>query len=372
MMQNKHSKHAKLAKPNYGKFARNEWALLGAPCDVIKTIVERIADIAEVPILYIDESHNHSASVSNLSVTTKKGERQSFSNGLDWNKNGNFLAFDEFDYVLVNGNHFKADKQIVILDPRKEESLSRKLDRLSNLKAIIYTDEAKDPYAFLRDEEGVDIDVPRFHISDTEALLTFIMSDIEVPILKSLILAGGKSQRMGQDKGGIDYHGKGQAKYMYDLVEELGVESYVSCRKEQSSNYKELRQVHDKFLGLGPFGAIASAFMEDPNAAWLVIPCDLPLLEEKHLKMLLSGRKPSKFATAFLNEQTKFPEPLISIWEPKMYQRMMGFLSQGYSCPRKVLINSDVNLIEVAQQDFMMNVNTPEELKKATQIIEER
>jgi molybdopterin-guanine dinucleotide biosynthesis protein A len=281
------------------------------------------------------------------------------------------MAFDEFDYVMVNGNHFQAEKQIVILDPRKEESMSRKLDRLTNLRAIIYTNEVKNPYPFLQDEEGVDIDVPRFHIDDIDGIWSFIKSDLTIPVLKSLVLAGGKSQRMGHDKGAIDYHGKGQARFMYDLLESIGVEGHISCRKEQSKNFGDLRQVHDKFIGLGPFGAIGSAFMSDPNAAWLVVPCDLPLLKAEHLELLISHRNPLKFATAFLNNTTNFPEPLISIWEPKMFKRMLGFLAQGYSCPRKTLINSEVELIKVEQQDFMMNVNTPEDLSRAQIILEE-
>lgn len=371
-MRNEYSKHANLQKPNYGQFGRNEWSFLGAPCDRIKGIVEQIAKMSDIPVLYVDESHDHSEKASNLSVATKKGGQQSFLRGLDWNKNGNFIAYDAYDFVFVNGNHFEASKQIVILDPRKEESLSRKLDRLSNLRAIIYTDQVAEPYRFLHDDEKVNMKVPRFHIEDIDGLWSFIKSDFKLPVLKSLVLAGGKSKRMGKDKGGIDYHGKGQARYMYDLLEELGIESHISCREEQASNYKDLRQVHDKFIGLGPFGAIVSAFMSDPNAAWLVVPCDLPLLKSEHLSLLFKRRNPFKFASAFLNKATQFPEPLISIWEPKMYVRMLGFLAQGYSCPRKTLINSEVELIEVGHQDFMMNVNTPDELNKATQIIEER
>ena len=59
-----------------------------------------------------------------------------------------------------------------------------------------------------------------------------------------------------------------------------------------------------------------------------------------------------------LNE---FPEPLISIWEPKSYPILMQFLTQGYSCPRKVLINSDVELLDVRNKEALTNVNSPEE-----------
>jgi molybdenum cofactor guanylyltransferase len=65
---------------------------------------------------------------------------------------------------------------------------------------------------------------------------------------------------------------------------------------------------------------------------------------------------------AFLNPTSEFPEPLISIWEPKSYQTALSFLGQGISCPRKVLINSDTHLITVSNPTALMNVNTPDEL----------
>jgi len=57
-------------------------------------------------------------------------------------------------------------------------------------------------------------------------------------------------------------------------------------------------------------------------------------------------------------------EPLITIYEPKAYPILLSYLAQGYSCPRKVLINSDVEIIEV-DDDFIRNINTPEEHQEA-------
>jgi molybdopterin-guanine dinucleotide biosynthesis protein A len=43
---------------------------------------------------------------------------------------------------------------------------------------------------------------------------------------------------------------------------------------------------------------------------------------------------------------------------------LLSYLSQGYSCPRKVLINSDVEIVEV-EEHFIQNINTPSEYEKA-------
>jgi len=59
------------------------------------------------------------------------------------------------------------------------------------------------------------------------------------------------------------------------------------CREEQQSeidnNFKTLT---DTFIGLGHMVAILSAFREQPNAAWFVVACDLPLLDDNTMRFL--------------------------------------------------------------------------------------
>ena len=120
---------------------------------------------------------------------------------------------------------------------------------------------------------------------------------------------------------------------------------------------------------MGPYGAILSAFREHPNHAWLTVACDLPLLSQATIETLVAKRDPSRVATCFHNPDTKFPEPLITIWEPRAYPILLEFLSQGYSCPRKVLINTDVKEIVVEQVEFMENVNDPSAYEEMLQKI---
>ena len=80
--------------------------------------------------------------------------------------------------------------------------------------------------------------------------------------------------------------------------------------------------------------------------------------------MLLNRRNSAKIATAIKGKGKDFPEPLITIYEPKAYPILLQYLAQGYSCPRKMLINSDVEIIEI-DDDFIRNINTPEEFELA-------
>lgn len=359
-----HKKHGDIVKPVGGKFHRNEISFIGAPCGIIQELSKKIAEQLEpnLKVGYVDAAHgsDETFEVFSTSYTDMINHHQlKFKAEDSENKLRGLLNSN--DLVLVNGNHFKAEKQVVIINKKKEESLSRKLDKLTNVIAVIFDEGQTQAFAFLKEKvKGI----PAFSIQEIEKIASLLKSEVETrtPILKGLVLAGGQSLRMGHDKGAIDYHGKPQREYMADLLSEFCEEVFLSVRPNQQleSNYPVLK---DTFLGMGPYGGILSAFKKDPNAAWFVVATDIPFVNKTALQKLFDQRNLSKVATCFHNEESGFPEPLISIWEPRAYPTLLRFLGDGYNCPRKVLINSDVEEIEVPNKKVFTNVNTPEDLE---------
>ena len=102
----------------------------------------------------------------------------------------------------------------------------------------------------------------------------------EIPQLYGLVLAGGKSTRMGSDKGLIQYHDRPQQEYLYHLLEQVCSKVYLSIRNEQQASVSnEFNVIADQNEYHGPFNGILSAHKAHPNVAWLVLACDLPLLD---------------------------------------------------------------------------------------------
>ena len=192
------------------------------------------------------------------------------------------------------------------------------------------------------------------------------------PTLYGLVLAGGRSVRMGNDKGLMAWHGKEQRYYMADLLRAFCKDVFISCRPEQepeiSSAYKTLP---DNYEGAGPAVGILTAFKSKPDAAWLVVACDLPLLDEQALKYLVSHRETAGIATTFKSPFDGLPEPLITIWEPAGFEVLKAHIADGYSCPRKALIRNEarVNLLISPNPEALMNANTPEDAGKVKEII---
>ena len=376
-----HQKHTKLTKPNLGHFHRNEWSIIGTTCEGIQDLSNKLAQKLSnySKVAYVDADHaSGDAPVPSMPYHldyTDKIHYHQFKNQSHLDTYQFRWWLNEQNLVLINGNHFPASRQIVIIDPKKEESLKRKLDRLSNVQLILLTEKEQSLYPFLEAQIDNHENIPTLQIDQIDEIAQFLLLDWQAnqPELNGLVLAGGKSKRMGEDKGAITYHGKPQREYTAELLDTYCIKTFISCTSEQKASIKSsFPLLTDKLVGLGPFGAIASAFQYDPNKAWLVVACDLPLLDHITLEQLISQRNPAKLATTFQSPVNELPEPLITIWEPRSYPVLMQFLTQGYSCPRKVLVNSDVEILHSNIQDALKNVNTPEEKLNAMQILKER
>jgi molybdopterin-guanine dinucleotide biosynthesis protein A len=381
------SKHAHLTRPVLGEFSRHELAILGAPCGRIKELAARLTPLLSdtLRVAYVDADHAAGDDAAQggsggQDALLQAGAAAELTDKITFARLDVKRPLDRFSQpellqhqslVLVNGNHFRAAQQLVILDPAKP--VEKKLDRLTNVRALLLPEGVTEVPAYLRAHLG-EAQVPVLPLHDTAAIAQLILEEwrAAAPPLRGLVLAGGRSQRMGQDKGKLAYHGQEQRAYAAELLASFCQDVHVSCRPDQvvELEYAGLRPLPDTFADLGPLSGILSALRLDPNAAWLVVACDLPFLSEATLAHLVQHRQPARLATAFQSPENEWPEPLITIWEPASYPQLLRFLSLGYSCPRKTLINSDVAVLPAPAPQELRNVNTPEEAEQVRQELE--
>ena len=181
--------------------------------------------------------------------------------------------------------------------------------------------------------------------------------------LYGLVLAGGRSSRMGKDKAALSYSGKPQLERAGELLGPLVQEVYVSVRADQRDEPLRARfaQIPDLQPGLGPIAGILAAQARHADAAWLVLACDLPLLNEKSLRHLIGARDPAALATAYRSSHDGLPEPLCALYEPASAAALASYVAAGRNCPRKFLIESGAHLIDEPDPRALDNVNTPHE-----------
>ena len=191
---------------------------------------------------------------------------------------------------------------------------------------------------------------------------------ISVAKIFGLVLAGGKSRRMGKDKGRIAYHGIPQREYLYRLLEDVCDKTFMSIRNEQVAEIPStFNTIVDEDIFKGPFNGILSAHIQYPDVAWLVLACDLPLINKKSLQDLVAARKSRAYATAYSLRGNPLPEPLAAIWEPKGLKAAVSYMESGTngSCPRKFLINNDTQLVYPENEHILINANSELEYREA-------
>lgn len=214
-------------------------------------------------------------------------------------------------------------------------------------------------------------DAPYLQRDDIEGLAARVLGHLREPLARTpvhgLVLAGGRSTRMGLDKATLNYHGQDQLSHAVGLVRSFCPQVWVSCRADQAAepHLAPFPRIHDSVLDCGPTGGILSAMRAHPEAAWLVLACDLPYLGPPILQHLLAERRPFQVATAYRSAHDGLPEPLCALYEPRARARLFQFLGQGYECPRKMLINSLVHLLDLPDPRALDNINHPGEYEAA-------
>lgn len=192
--------------------------------------------------------------------------------------------------------------------------------------------------------------------------------------LYGLVLAGGRSTRMQRDKAVLSYHGKTQLDRAMELIRPCVARAFVSVRPDQVKDpvRAQYPQVIDTHENIGPVAGILAAQALHPEAAWLVLACDLPFLDAATLEHLLWARQPDRQATAYRSSHDGLPEPLCAIYEPASRAAIAAYVESGKQCPRKFLIQSNVHLLEEPNPRALDNVNTPQEYGSAMSTVAPR
>ena len=172
----------------------------------------------------------------------------------------------------------------------------------------------------------------------------------------AILLAGGQSTRMGQDKAALDYHGESLLRHQAYKLRRLGIEDLVIAGGGIS--LPGARTVQDRFPGRGPLGGLHAALECVQNPSALVLPVDTPLVPEALLLELLAAHQGGvTVAAAFDNI-----EPLIGVYDKALVPLCRELLESGRCSVRRLLDAAGFTTVEYrGEADLLANCNTPEE-----------
>ena len=192
-----------------------------------------------------------------------------------------------------------------------------------------------------------------------------------------VVLAGGKSQRFGQDKSQVKLNGKILINYILsEIIDEFKETLIVTNQSISFMRSEKITVIQDFKKGLGPLGGILSAmkWIKDNNKeySWIsTFPTDTPFFTKKELRIFYKKLKINESKLFFIkNEETR--HNIFGLWSVDLMDQLEFDLLEG---ERKVELWANsigVSTINIGykKSDPFFNINTKEDLEKAVKMMD--
>jgi molybdopterin-guanine dinucleotide biosynthesis protein A len=103
-----------------------------------------------------------------------------------------------------------------------------------------------------------------------------------------IVLAGGKSQRMGSDKAFLEVGGIPTVRRVLNVLESLSDDIIIATNNPEKYAGLPARSVNDVYPEKGALGGIYSGLLAARHRYAIVVACDMPFLDPRLLRYLLS------------------------------------------------------------------------------------
>ena len=191
-----------------------------------------------------------------------------------------------------------------------------------------------------------------------------------------VVLAGGKSQRFGQDKSQVKLENKLLIDYILnEIVDEFKETLIIANKPINFMKSKNISFTNDFKMGLGPLGAILTAMKwikkNNKSYKWIsTFPSDTPFFTKKELKYFYENIKINDSKLFFIKSKDT-RHNIFGLWSLELMDQLESDLIKG---ERKVETWADsigvknIN-IDFEKKDPFFNINTKEDLEKAIKIM---
>jgi molybdenum cofactor guanylyltransferase len=185
-------------------------------------------------------------------------------------------------------------------------------------------------------------------------------------LISCIILAGGKSSRMGRDKALISIHGVPMLTYICQIALQCTNDVYIVT--SFSEKYQDFIPNNCHLISeIKPSGPVGGFYqgLQSIHTEWvLLLACDLPLLNDDILQEWICqlSQVPEK-AIALLAKNPKGWESLCGFYRQSCIFSLSEYINQGGKSFQKWLEQNYVQELQTNHQKIFFNCNTPDDLK---------
>lgn len=177
--------------------------------------------------------------------------------------------------------------------------------------------------------------------------------------MTAIILAGGRSQRIGRSKCTLPVAGRPLIEHVYRQLLPHAAEVLVSANDPTESEFLGLRVVADEVQGRGPLMGIASALAVAAHDVNLVVACDIPDIDAGFVQDML--RCVEGWDGVVPVDKDGRYEPLLAVYRKCMLEPMRRVLAAGGRRIREVYTLCRIRTIELGDAPWLCNINTTED-----------
>lgn len=182
--------------------------------------------------------------------------------------------------------------------------------------------------------------------------------------LTGVVLCGGESSRMTQDKALMQYGKLPQWKKVRNLLQPFCEETVVSVNEQQWHAWAKDEDGTfitdaEHFAGNGPLTGLLTVAEQKTDRGLFIIAIDYPMLKMENLITLFNARTETAEAVCFLNSERM--EPLISIIEKDALRKLTEYHRAGGNSVNRFLQSIHTIKAPADSGDFLININSREE-----------
>ena len=180
------------------------------------------------------------------------------------------------------------------------------------------------------------------------------------------ILAGGKSSRMGTDKGLLMLKDKMIVEYVIDNLKHCVDQIFIVSSNKQYEQYS-LPMLPDLMMGKGPAVGIFSALEHSTVNQNFVISCDTPFVDSTLILRILRLAKDYEIC---IPESNGYWEPLVGVYSKSISEKWKQSMVAGEFKLQTLIEKFNYKLLSSekdlsANKHAFLNINSPDELLKA-------
>ncbi len=183
-----------------------------------------------------------------------------------------------------------------------------------------------------------------------------------------LILSGGKSKRMGRPKAFLPYEGSTVLGHIVSEIKDLFNEVFIVANEVESYEDLGVDVVKDILPHRGPLGGILSGLMTASNHYAFVMACDMPLIDKRIVRELVSRREDNDVVVL---SHPQGIEPLFGVYSKNCIKPLEESLFAGNLSVQDFLSGLKAGIYEWMPERVdaemlppFFNINTPQDYSR--------